>query len=127
NIRLCKGIYVESEEIAFKGKDEIRDNYMQCLELALTSKVYVGIATHDATLIEGAEEMINSLGLSKKEYEFQMLLGVTDPMRKKLIARGHRLRVYVPFGADWYGYSIRRLKENPSMAGHIFKAMLTKR
>jgi proline dehydrogenase len=127
NIRLCKGIYIEPEEIAFKGRDEIRDNFMQCLELALTSKVYVGIATHDAVLIEGAEEMINSMGLAKDEYEFQMLLGVTEPMRRRIISKGFRLRVYVPFGADWYGYSVRRLKENPSMAGHIFKAMFTKR
>jgi proline dehydrogenase len=127
NIRLCKGIYIEPEEIAFKGRDEIRDNFLQCLELALTSKVYMGIATHDAFLIEGVKELINSLGLSKSEYEFQMLLGVTEPMRRQIIHEGFRLRVYVPFGADWYGYSVRRLKENPSMAGHIFKAMFTKR
>ena len=127
NIRLCKGIYIEPEEIAFKGRDEIRDNFMQCLELALTSKAYVGIATHDSVLIEGAEEMINSLGLSKNEYEFQMLLGVTEQLRRQLIKEDYRLRVYVPFGADWYGYSVRRLKENPSIAGHIFKAMFTKR
>ncbi len=127
NIRLCKGIYIESEEIAFKGRDEIRDNYLKCLELALTSKVYMGIATHDTFLIEGAKEMINSLGLSKSEYEFQMLLGVTEPVRRKIIQEGFRLRVYVPFGADWYGYSVRRLKENPGMAGHIFKAMFTRR
>ncbi|MFI5263133.1 MAG: proline dehydrogenase family protein [Candidatus Kapaibacterium sp.] len=127
NIRLCKGIYIEAEEIAFKERDQIRDNFLQCLELALTSKVYMGIATHDAFLIEGAKELVNSLGLSKNEYEFQMLLGVTEPMRRQIIHEGYRLRVYVPFGADWYGYSVRRLKENPSMAGHIFKAMFTKR
>jgi len=127
NIRLCKGIYIEAEEIAFKERDEIRDNFLQCLELALTSKVYMGIATHDAFLIEGAKELVNSLGLSKLEYEFQMLLGVTEPMRRQIIHEGFRLRVYVPFGADWYGYSVRRLKENPGMAGHIFKAMFMKR
>ena len=127
NIRLCKGIYIESEEIAFKGREEIRNNFLKCLEFALSKGVYVGIATHDDILVEGAKNIIKKLGLNKDKYEFQMLLGVTEPMRRKLISEGFRLRVYVPFGADWYGYSVRRLKENPSMAGHIFKAMFTKR
>lgn len=127
NIRLCKGIYIEPEEIAFKGREEIRDNFLKCLELALSNGVYVGIATHDSVLVDGSKKIIQKLGLNKDKYEFQMLLGVTEPMRRHLIAEGYRLRVYVPFGADWYGYSVRRLKENPSMAGHIFKAMFTKR
>jgi len=127
NIRLCKGIYNEPEEIAFKKKDEIRNNYLKCLELALSHGVYVGIATHDSFLIDEAKSIINSLGLKREQYEFQMLLGVTEPMRRQLIAEGYRLRVYVPFGADWYGYSVRRLKENPAIAGHIFKAMFTSR
>ncbi len=127
NIRLCKGIYIESEEIAFKGFEEIQNNYLKCLEYALGNKVYVGIATHDAMLVQGAKDIIKKLGLTKGQYEFQMLLGVTEPMRRQLIAEGFRLRVYVPFGADWYGYSIRRLKENPSMAGHIVKAMFKRR
>jgi proline dehydrogenase len=76
-------------------------------------------------LIDGAREMIARRGLQREQYEFQMLLGVRDGKRRELIAQGHRLRVYVPFGRDWYGYSIRRLKENPSMAGHIFKAIFT--
>jgi len=127
NIRLCKGIYIESEEIAFKSGNEIRDNFLRCLEYALANNVYVGIATHDAMLIEEAKELINSIGLSKDKYEFQMLLGVTEQMRRQLIKEDFRLRVYVPFGADWYGYSVRRLKENPSIAGHIVKAMFTGR
>jgi proline dehydrogenase len=127
NIRLCKGIYNEPEEIAFKKKDEIRNNYLKCLELALTHGVYVGIATHDAFLIDEAKAMINSLGLNREQYEFQMLLGVTEPLRRQLIAERYRLRVYVPFGADWYGYSVRRLKENPAIAGHILKALFTRR
>jgi proline dehydrogenase len=127
NIRLCKGIYNESEMIAFKDSEEIRKNYLKCLELALSKGLYVGIATHDELLINGAKEIIKKLGLRKDQYEFQMLLGVTESMRRQLIAEGFRLRVYVPFGADWYGYSIRRLKENPSIAGHVFKAMFTGR
>ena len=98
-----------------------------CLEFALTNNVYVGIATHDGMLIDGAKELTNSLGLSRDHYEFQMLLGVTEQLRRQLIKEEYRLRVYVPFGADWYGYSVRRLKENPSMAGHIVKALFTRR
>jgi len=127
NIRLCKGIYNEAETIAFKGREEIRNNYLRCLELALSNGLYVGIATHDNVLVNGAKAIIQKLGLVRDQYEFQMLLGVTESMRRQLIAEGYRLRVYVPFGANWYGYSIRRLKENPSMAGHIVKAMFTGR
>jgi proline dehydrogenase len=123
NIRLCKGIYNETEEIAFKKKDEIRNNFLKCLELALSHGVYVGIATHDQFVIDGAKAIINSLGLTREQYEFQMLLGVTEPIRRQLIAERYRLRVYVPFGADWYGYSVRRLKENPAIAGNVVKAM----
>jgi proline dehydrogenase len=127
NIRLCKGIYNEKEEIAFKKKEEIQNNFLKCLEFALTHGAYVGIATHDSFVIEGAKAIINSLGLNREQYEFQMLLGVTETVRKQIIKEGHRLRVYVPFGADWYGYSVRRLKENPAIAGHIIKALFTKK
>ncbi len=123
NIRLCKGIYVEPEDVAIKDRKGIQDNYLKLLRMMLESDTYVGIATHDDVLINGAKAMIRELNVSKDRYEFQMLLGVRDETRKKLISEGHRLRVYIPFGKDWYAYSIRRLKENPQMAGHIFKAM----
>jgi proline dehydrogenase len=125
NFRLCKGIYIESESIAFKGREEIQQNYLKCLELIFDHGCYVGIATHDDVLIDGARAIIARRGLKRTEYEFQMLLGVREQKRRELIAQGHRLRVYVPFGKDWYGYSIRRLKENPSVAGHVFKAIFT--
>lgn len=124
SIRLCKGIYVESPEIAYKGKEEIRDNYKSLLNLILDNGLYVGIATHDEPLIEYAEEQLKNRNLSKELYEFQMLLGVRENRRDDLLLKGHPLRVYVPFGEDWYGYSTRRLKENPQMAGHIFKSIL---
>ncbi|HVZ40339.1 MAG TPA: proline dehydrogenase family protein [Candidatus Kapabacteria bacterium] len=125
HFRLCKGIYVESETIAFKSREEIQQNYLRCLDIIFDHGCYVGIATHDDVLIDGARRKIAERGLARERYEFQMLLGVRDPKRRELVAQGHRLRVYVPFGHDWYGYSIRRLKENPSIAGHVFKAIFT--
>ncbi len=125
HFRLCKGIYVESESIAFKDREAIQRNYLTCLSIMLDAGCYVGIATHDDVLIDEARRMIAERNLSRESYEFQMLLGVRDPKRRELIAQGHRLRVYVPFGRDWYGYSIRRLKENPSIAGYVFKAIFT--
>lgn len=126
NVRLCKGIYIESEEIAFKGRDEIRENFAKCLDLLFSRGAYVGIATHDEVIVENAKGIIKKHSLGRTKYEFQMLLGVRENMRRALIKEGHRLRVYVPFGADWYGYSVRRLKENPSVAGHVVKAMFTR-
>ncbi|HET9137357.1 MAG TPA: proline dehydrogenase family protein [Candidatus Kapabacteria bacterium] len=123
NFRLCKGIYIEPEEIAFKDRQEIRNNYLKCLDLLFSGGSYVGIATHDDYLTSNAEQIIKRHNLRRGQYEFQMLLGVREQLRRSLISNGHRLRVYVPFGADWYGYSVRRLKENPSVAGYIVKAM----
>lgn len=125
NFRLCKGIYVESESIAFKGREEIQENFLKCLGIIFDHGCYVGIATHDDVLIDGSRKMIAERGLKRHQYEFQMLLGVREGKRRELIAQGHRLRVYVPFGQDWYGYSLRRLKENPAVAGHVFKAIFT--
>lgn len=125
HFRLCKGIYVEHESIAFTAREEVQANYLKCLEIILDNRCYVGIATHDDVLINGARGIIARRGLNRESYEFQMLLGVRDQKRRELVAQGHRLRVYVPFGRDWYGYSIRRLKENPSIAGHVFKAIFT--
>ena len=123
NIRLCKGIYNESPDIAYKDYNEIRKNYIKLLDLMLDNNLYVGIATHDEYLINYALKQIKDRDLKREEYEFQMLLGVRENRRDELLKEGHNLRVYVPFGVDWYGYSIRRLKENPQMAGHIFKSI----
>jgi len=123
NFRLCKGIYREPEEIAFKGREEIQRNYIAVLRQMLLGKSYVGIATHDSVLVDAAAAMIRELGLTKSQYEFQMLLGVRPELRKRLVADGHKVRLYVPFGEHWYGYSIRRFKENPEVAGYVFKAI----
>lgn len=123
NVRLCKGIYVEPAHVAIKDRAGIQDNYLKLLRILMEAGCYVGVATHDDVLINGAKKLVTELHVPKEKYEFQMLLGVRDETRRRLVDEGHRVRVYVPFGKDWYGYSIRRLKENPQMAGHIFKAI----
>ncbi|MDI6765800.1 MAG: proline dehydrogenase family protein [Bacteroidota bacterium] len=123
HFRLCKGIYVEPAEIAFKGHDEINQNFIQVMKKMLEKKAYIGIATHDDILVDAAYRIIQSMKLQKHEYEFQMLLGVRDELRTKIVRDGHRMRVYVPFGEHWYRYSIRRFKENPQIAGYVLKAL----
>lgn len=123
NFRLCKGIYVEPETIAFKKYQEINDHYLEDLEYMFRSAMYPAIATHDKPLVEGAYHLIEKYKIPRNRYEFQMLYGVTPELRQSIVNKGHTLRVYVPFGKDWFGYSTRRLKENPKMASHILKAL----
>lgn len=123
SIRLCKGIYLEPAAIAHVEYEAIRKAYLECLEVLLRGKGRVGIATHDAFLVRGAEEMLARMAIPKERYEFQMLLGVLPELRKSLVAKGHPMRVYVPYGTEWYAYSTRRLRENPEVAGNIVKAM----
>ncbi|MCI0449774.1 MAG: proline dehydrogenase family protein [Chlorobi bacterium] len=125
NFRLCKGIYIEPEEIAFKDKQEIRNSFLRILKLMLENNAYVGIATHDDYLIDGSYRLISELKKSSDQYEFQMLLGVRESLRDKILKDGHRMRVYIPFGTHWYQYSIRRFKENPQMAGYVMKSIFT--
>ncbi len=126
NYRLCKGIYVEKEDIAYKKYEEINQHYVEDLEFMLKNGIYVGIATHDKNLVNEAFRLLEKYNVPKENYEFQMLYGVTPELRKKILDKGHRMRVYVPFGEDWFGYSTRRLKENPKMAGHIIKAIFSR-
>ena len=121
NYRLCKGIYIEPAAIAYKEKQAVRDNYMKSLELMLKNGNYVGIATHDKYLIDKSYELIKALNIPKDSFEFQMLIGVREDLRDKINKDGYKIRIYVPFGNDWYKYSIRRLQENPNIAGHIVK------
>ncbi|MFZ1290605.1 MAG: proline dehydrogenase family protein [Melioribacteraceae bacterium] len=123
NYRLCKGIYIEPEEIAYKNKQSIRDNFLKLLETMLQNKSYVGIATHDDYLVNGAYRIIEEMKLQKDKYEFQMLYGVTERLRDKINSDGHKIRIYVPYGKKWYAYSIRRMQENPEVAGHIAKSI----
>jgi proline dehydrogenase len=126
NFRLCKGIYVEDESIAYKGYQEIRDHYLEDLEFMLKEGIFVGIATHDTYLVDNAIKMLESLGIPKDRYEFQMLYGVSSNLRRSIVAKGHPLKVYVPFGKQWFRYSTRRLKENPHMVWHIVKAIFVR-
>lgn len=127
SVRLCKGIYNEPAEIAYKGKQEIRDNYLKLLDYLFSENIYVGIATHDIKLINGAKELIKKYNKKLNEFEFQMLLGVKVDLRDKLVQEGYKLRVYVPFGVHWYKYSIRRMKENPELPIAIIKNIFAKR
>lgn len=123
NVRLCKGIYIEPRAVAWKGYETVRMNFLRALEKLLVAGVYVGIATHDEHLACGAVALVDRLQVPRERYEFQMLYGVDPELRKILVAGGHRLRVYVPYGKDWYPYSTRRLRENPEVATHVLKGM----
>jgi proline dehydrogenase len=127
NLRLCKGIYVEPYAVAYKDGEIINKNYCYCMEKLLRNHCFVGIATHDENLIWHALSLINQLKLRREDYEFQMLLGVTESLRDIIINAGHRIRIYVPFGKSWYAYSMRRLKENPSIAGYVIKNLFNRR
>jgi proline dehydrogenase len=122
SVRICKGIYLEPAAIAFADAEAIRVNFLRCLDALFDGGSYVGIATHDEWLIGESLARVSRRGLGREEYELQMLLGVREERRDELVAEGHRLRVYVPYGEQWYEYSVRRLQENPAMATVIARA-----
>jgi proline dehydrogenase len=119
SVRLCKGIYVEPAEIAFQEYEAVRASFVRALEALLDAGCYVGIATHDEWLLSEGRRLVAEHGLGRDDYEFQMLLGVRPELGNELVAEGHKLRIYVPFGRHWYEYSLRRLQENPKLAGYI--------
>ena len=122
NLRICKGIYKESPQIAYQDADEVRQNYLKLVREMLVRGAYVGIATHEPYLIDESLKLISELKISPDKYEFQALLGVPIVKRlEALIRMGHRVCIYVPFGSEWYAYSSRRLKENPDVAGYVLK------
>lgn len=125
NYRLCKGIYVEPAEIAYKDRQEVRNNYLQILDIMLDNGNYTGIATHDEYLINGAYDLIAKNKYQKDKFEFQMLYGVRENLRDKINADGYKIRIYVPYGEQWYAYSVRRLQENPQLAWYIFKSIFS--
>ena len=121
NLRLCKGIYVEPRKIAFKNRELINKNFTFLLNEMVRNGAYVGIATHDERLVWDGVRLVDELKLPKSSYEFQMLLGVDEELRDFIVNSGHRLRVYVPYGKQWYAYSVRRLQENPQIAGYVIQ------
>ncbi len=123
DVRVVKGIYVEPELISWRHPEVIRDNYLWMVRHLFENGCRVAAATHDEQLIYGVDALRDECGVAKEETEYQMLLGVTEKLRDVLIQNGYRMRVYVPFGELWYEYSIRRLKENPAVAGHVTKQL----
>jgi proline dehydrogenase len=119
NVRVCKGIYVEPPEVAYQEFETVRLNFVEAVGALLDAGAYVAVATHDDWVIAEALTLIEERGLAPDEYEFQMLLGVRPELGDELVREGHRLRIYVPFGRQWYEYSLRRLQENPKIAGYI--------
>ena len=126
NFRLCKGIYIEPEKIAYKNFNEVQQHYLEDLEFMFENKMYAAIATHDKYLVDKSLELIEKFNVDNSMYEFQMLYGVTPDLRQSIIDQGHRMRVYVPFGKQWFNYCTRRLKENPKIAQHIIKALFVR-
>ncbi len=124
NIRLCKGIYIEPEEIAYKKRSEVNKNYIDCLQLIFNSGMFPAIATHDKYLLKFATEYISEHSIKPDAYEYQMLYGVTPNRRDNIVKSNSTIRVYVPYGQEWFGYSTRRLKENPMVVTHILKSLL---
>ena len=119
NVRVCKGIYIEPPEIAHQDFDTVRLNFIEAITALLDVRGYVAVASHDEWVIAEAVRIFAERGLAPEEYEFQMLLGVRSDLGDELVREGHRLRIYVPFGRQWYEYSLRRLQENPKIAGYI--------
>jgi proline dehydrogenase len=127
NFRICKGIYAEPSRIAYQRHDKINAHFLEDLEFMFQNGVYPGIATHDRALVDGALALIDRYEVPRNQYEFQMLYGVTPELRRSLIDAGHTMRVYVPYGRHWFGYSTRRLKENPKIVNSIIKSLLLSR
>jgi proline dehydrogenase len=124
NVRVCKGIYVEPADIAYQGDEAIRFAFVETMSALWEGGAKVAVATHDEWLVAEALRMIEERGLGPERYEFQMLLGVREELADELVREGHTLRVYVPYGRQWYEYSLRRLQENPKIAGYVARDTL---
>lgn len=129
NLRICKGIYVEDQEHLVEGawndRRAINPHFLRHVAHCFDSGTFVGIATHDEELVDEVIALARNQRMAQTAFEFQMLLGVRENLRDRLLAEGYAVRIYVPYGRDWYGYSMRRIKENPSIAGHLLRALLT--
>lgn len=124
SVRVCKGIYVEPWRLAYQDRELVRRSFVELLDRLIGGGSYVAVATHDERLTFEAMRVAERHGLSPAQFEFQMLLGVREELRRAIVDAGYRLRVYVPFGENWYAYSVRRMRENPQVAGHVARAVL---
>jgi proline dehydrogenase len=113
-VRLCKGAYKESPEVAFPKKSDVDANYVRLSEMLLNSPIYHGLATHDEAMIAAAQAFASEHGIDKSRFEFQMLFGVRRDLQRRLVRQGYNVRVYVPFGSEWFPYFMRRLAERPA-------------
>ncbi len=126
NFRLCKGIYKESPNISIQDRKKINANYLKILEYALSNRIYVGIATHDEYLLQESYKLIEKHNASKDSFEFQALYGVPiDKWHQKSLSKKYKVRLYLPFGDNWYEYSLRRIKENPDIAKYVIKNLFS--
>jgi proline dehydrogenase len=125
-VRLCKGAYAEPEELAFQDRREIDKSYVRCMKILMASNGFPMLATHDPTLIEIGFKLANDYGRGPKDFEFQMLYGIRPSEQLRLANLGHAVRVYTPYGTDWYGYLIRRLAERPSNLRFFARSLITK-
>ncbi|MBI3730520.1 MAG: proline dehydrogenase family protein [Burkholderiales bacterium] len=128
SMRICKGIYLEEQsqlvDGAWHDRSTINSHFLNHVARCFDTDTFVAIATHDSALIAQVLELVHRRNIAKDAFEFQMLLGVCEPLRDKLLSMGFSVRIYVPYGKDWYGYSIRRIKENPQIAGHILRSLI---
>ena len=124
SVRLVKGIYIEPPELAYTERALVNRNFLALLRELVDLGCRVAVATHDDALVGEARRLADERNLTPDMYEFQLLLGVKEQLRDRLIAAGHRVRIYTPYGEAWYGYSVRRLKENPSIAGYVARDVL---
>lgn len=125
-VRLCKGAYREPESVAFQRGAEVNASYLRCLQVLMAGDGYPMVATHDPRLVRAAVDEVSSAGRAASSYEFQMLYGVRPAEQRRLTAEGQRVRVYVPYGDDWYGYLMRRLAERPANMAFFLRAVATK-
>jgi proline dehydrogenase len=130
-VRLCKGAYKEPETVAYPAKKDVDANYVRCMHELMMRGNYPGIATHDEAIIREAKRFAREKNIAADRYEFQMLYGVRRDLQDRLVRQGYRMRVYVPFGTQWYPYLMRRLAERPAnvafITGNVVKEMVGKR
>ena len=125
-VRLCKGAYAEPETVAFQYRQEIDRSYVRCMKILMAGKGFPMLATHDPTLIDIGLKLAADHGRAPRDFEFQMLYGIRPTEQQRLARLGHPVRVYVPYGTDWYGYLVRRLAERPSNLRFFARSLITK-